>query len=91
MKKLIGILFVIVGFTLLSFGQKSDSLKLMEAEIPAGYSLSSNLICKTVHASSFYNQTGLYASFSGNLIEKDFSGEAFHKGLVWGGAEKSSK
>ncbi|HWK03516.1 MAG TPA: hypothetical protein VNS58_07785 [Puia sp.] len=95
-----------------SFGQSIDSLKLTDTEIPAGYSKSDELLCVTPHASSFYDQTDLYAGFLGKVtrkefqsfgkkgdkgsilyfeFEKDFKGEGFLKGLLWGQESKPTR
>jgi hypothetical protein len=112
MKKTVCLLVTMLCFISISFSQKIDSLKLYDSQIPAGYLQSSKLLCKTVHAYSFYEQTDLYAAFLGNLVkkdfqsfekkgdkgsilffefEKDFTGEAFLEGLLWGNAGKPTK
>lgn len=112
MKKLLCIVLLILGFQVYSFSQAIDSLKLKKGEIPEGYSESSKLLCKTVHACSFYEQIDLYVSFLGELVKKDFqsfakkgdngsilyfefekefTGQAFLEGLLWGGSGKPSK
>ena len=77
MKKQALLSFISLIFSIISYGQKIDSLKLSDNEIPEGYSASSKLVCKTVHACSFYEQTDLYTSFLGKLVKKDF--QAFNK------------
>jgi hypothetical protein len=63
-------LFIFVSA--LSFGQTIDSLKLNDTEIPAGYSKSTEMLCVTPHACSFYNQTDLYETFLGKITKKEF-------------------
>jgi|SRR6185369_2277806 len=96
----------------ISFGQIIDSLKLSSIEIPKGYSNSDKLICKTVHAQLFYEQTDLYSSILGTVVkkdfqsfeskgdkgsilyfefDKDFQGESFLQGLLWGDENKPTK
>jgi len=65
----------IIVFSLISIcstGQSIDSLQLSDNEIPAGYTKSPNLLCVTPHASSFYDQTDMYASFLGKVKKKSF-------------------
>ena len=59
--------FVLALVTRLSFGQTIDSLKLIDTEIPTGYSKSNKLLCVTLHASSFYDQTDIYETFLGKV------------------------
>jgi hypothetical protein len=96
----------------ITFGQSIDSLKLSDAEIPAGYSKSDQLICVTPHGCSFYEQTDLYESLFGKVVkkefqsyykkgdqgsilylefEKEFKGQGFLNGLLWGEGSKPTK
>src|ERR1700754_3000873 len=70
-KLILSILFLTV-ITTFSFGQSLDSVKLADNEIPAGYTKSEDLLCATPHASSFYSQVDLYASFLGKAVKKDY-------------------
>ncbi len=70
------------------------------------------MLCKSVQAASFYEQTQIYASILGAVkskeyqsfeakgdkgtilyleYEKDFEGEAFLQGLLWGESDKPTK
>jgi hypothetical protein len=69
--------FLFTFLSLLSFGQSFDSLKLNEAEIPAGYSVSDKLLCATPYACSFYEQVSLYESFLSKVVRKEF--QSFNK------------
>lgn len=71
MKKKIIFSLLIVILTKISFGQNIDSLKLTEAEIPAGYTISNKLAFATTYASLFYEQTDLYESFLGKIKRKE--------------------
>jgi hypothetical protein len=71
MRKKISLTILTIIIATLSFGQNIDSLKLNDAEIPGGYSKSNELLCKTPHAYSFYQQTDLYP-FLGTVVKKDF-------------------
>jgi hypothetical protein len=72
MKRIIIIsLFLAIGGPM-AFGQTIDSLKLTDAEIPAGYSKSDQLICVTPHGCSFYDQSDMYESFIGKVVKKTF-------------------
>jgi hypothetical protein len=108
---------ILFGFLLafagpITFGQSIDSLKLSDAEIPAGYSKSDEIICVTPHGCSFYDQTDLYESFVGKVtkkefqsyykkgdggsilyleFEKEFDGQSFLNGLLWGHGSKPTK
>jgi hypothetical protein len=96
----------------LSVAQSIDSLKLNDAEIPAGYSKSDKLLCATPHAFSFYEQVSLYEGFLGKVtrkefqsfdkkgdkgsilyfeFDKDFNGQVFLDGLLWGQSSKPTK
>ena len=104
--------FVLALVTRLSFGQTIDSLKLIDTEIPTGYSKSNKLLCVTLHASSFYDQTDIYETFLGKVtkkefqsfekkgdkgsivyfeFEKEFNGQGFLNGLLWGQGTKPTK
>ncbi len=84
---------------------------LSDAEIPIGYKQSKELLCRTPHAYSFYEQTDLY-SFLGNVVkkdfqsfdkkgdkgsilyfqfDKDFNGQDFLNGLLYGNGSKPTK
>ncbi|HET7000743.1 MAG TPA: hypothetical protein VFI33_05530, partial [Puia sp.] len=52
--------------------QSIDSLKLTDSEIPAGYTKSNELLCKTPHALSLYQQMDMYESLLGKVEKKDF-------------------
>lgn len=96
----------------LSFGQSIDSLMLTDNDIPTGYVKSNDLLCKTVHSLSFYEQSDLYAGFLGAIkkksfqsfekkgdkgsilyfeFEKEFEGNTFLDGLLWGQPGKPTK
>lgn len=98
--------------SIFSFGQTIDSFKLTDSEIPKGYSKTDKLICKTVHAQSFYDQSDLYSPLVGTVVrkdfqsfekkgdkgsilyfefDKDFKGESFLQGLLWGKSGKQTK
>ena len=104
--------FVLALVTRLLFGQTIDSLKLIDTEIPTGYSKSNKLLCVTLHASSFYDQTDIYETFLGKVtkkefqsfekkgdkgsilyfeFEKEFNGQGFLNGLLWGQGTKPTK
>ena len=95
-----------------SFAQTIDSLKLIDSDIPSGYSKSDKMICVTPHGCSFYSQTDLYEAFFGKVtkkefqsfekkgdkgsilyfvFEKEFNGQSFLNGLLWGEPLKPTK
>ncbi len=95
-----------------SKGQSIDSLRLNDSEIPIGYAKSNELLCKTPHALSIYQQMDMFESFLGKLehkdfqsfekkgdsgsilyfqFQKDFTGQGFLDGLLWGSDGKPSK
>jgi hypothetical protein len=108
-------LLIVLSLTLLvhvSYSQAIDKLLLADNEIPAGYKKSGKLMCRTVHAASFYEQADVYASMFGNVVkkefqsfegkgdkgsvlyfefEKEFTGQAFLEGLLWGTEGKATK
>lgn len=110
-RKLIITFFLVIAWAF-SFGQIIDSLKLNDNEIPDGYSKSSELLCITPHASSFYSQSDLYEVMLGKIVkkefqsftkkgdkgsilyfefEKEFEGQGFLEGLLWGTSTKPTK
>lgn len=52
--------------------QSFDSLKLKDSEIPAGYKKSNDLLCRTPHASSLYDQANMFEVILGKVDRKDF-------------------
>jgi hypothetical protein len=112
MIKTICIAFCFIITIISSKGQSIDSLKLTDSEMPAGYTKSNELLCKTPHALSLYQQMDMFESFLGKLdhkdfqsfekkgdsgsilyfqFQKDFTGQGFLDGLLWGSDGKPSK
>ena len=67
MVKLIIIVFFLVQHL---YGQSLDSLKLKKEDLPNGYSLTSELKCKSIQACSFYNSSTIYNSILGKVKYK---------------------
>jgi hypothetical protein len=65
------IIFLLFTFNYVR-SQSIDSLKLTDTEIPAGYKKSDELLCKTPHSSSLYDQVNMYESILGKVERKDF-------------------
>lgn len=63
---------VILLFSSVAWGQGIESIKLTNEELPAGYKQSSKMLCKSVQALSFYEQTDLYESFLGKIKSKSY-------------------
>ena len=108
-KILFSILTILIATV--SFGQNIDSLKLNDTEVPNDYIKSNELLCKTIHAYSFYEQNDLF-SFLGTVVkkdfqsfekkgdkgsilyfqfDKDFDGQVFLNGLLYGNGNKPTK
>jgi hypothetical protein len=112
MFKTIYLTFYLIATIISAKGQNLDSLKLTESEIPAGYTKSNELLCKTPHSLSLYQQMDMFESFLGKLdhkdfqsfdkkgdsgsilyfqFQKEFTGQGFLDGLLWGSDNKPSK
>lgn len=72
---LIGLL--VAGNVKAGLAQSIDSLKITDAELPAGYTRSDQLICLTPHGCSVYEQADMYEALMGKIKRKDF--QAFQK------------
>jgi hypothetical protein len=59
-------------FTLTARGQKIQKMKLTDAEVPAGYKASPKMLCKSVQAASFYEQTDIYENMLGTVKNKEY-------------------
>jgi hypothetical protein len=77
MRKTYSLTLSLVIVSIISSGQNIDSLKLTDSEMPKDYSKSDKLICKTIHAQSFYEQSDIYSSMFGSIVKKDF--QSFEK------------
>jgi len=69
--KLIFSLIFSIATTTTCFSQNIDSLMLNDLEIPKDYSKSTELVCRTSHSRSLYEQNELYP-FLGNVLKKTF-------------------
>lgn len=70
MFKLLTILSVALLFIIKTSGQKIDSLKLLDKEVPEGYKLTKNNNCISIQACIFYDKPELYESLIGKLKGK---------------------
>lgn len=68
----ITIFTAIVLFTITVRGQELQKVKLTDTELPAGYKASPKMLCKSVQAFSFYEQTGLYEHMLGAVKHKEY-------------------
>lgn len=59
-------------FTLTARGQDLQPIQLTDAEIPAGYKASPDMLCQSVQAASFYEQTDIYESILGTVKNKAY-------------------
>lgn len=53
-------------------GQTFDKLKLTDTEIPDGYKISNEILCKSVQPKIFFDNPDLYQSILGSVKSKDF-------------------
>lgn len=109
MKKIIMLVSCLMIFSLNIFSQKIEKMKLLENEIPAEYKISEKNQCKSIQASTLFENPEMYEMIYGKIkskkiqnfentkdsgsilyleFEKNFKGESFIQGLIWGGNKK---
>ena len=70
MTKFFTVLSVVFLLTIKSSGQSLDTLKLSDAEIPQGYSLTRENNCISIQACTLYDNPEMYGSLIGKLKSK---------------------
>ncbi len=59
-------------FALSARGQEIEKFTLTDQEIPSGYKSSAKMLCKTVQAAAFYEQTDAYEGILGAVKNKEY-------------------
>jgi hypothetical protein len=70
MTKFLTILSAAFLFTVKSYGQNIDSLRLSGKEIPEGYTLTNHNNCISIQACAFYDNPEMYEAIIGKLKSK---------------------
>lgn len=67
------VLFIALAlFALTARGQEIETIKLTAQEVPAGYKPSSEMLCHSVQAASFYEMTDAYEPMLGAVKTKSY-------------------
>jgi len=70
MTKFLTTLSIVFFLTIQSKGQGIDSLKLLDKEIPEGYSLTNNKNCISIQACTLYENPEIYGALLGHIKNK---------------------
>jgi len=70
MTKFLTTLSIVFFLTIQSKGQGIDSLKLLDKEIPEGYSLTNNKNCISIQACTLYENPEIYGALLGQIKNK---------------------